>query len=277
MVNCGDCIIKALNPQTLQLQNMVLLPALAIDFFYIHKLNCFVVLTVDGNLHIYNLNNLQQPITYKLPGYPLAADISGELMIIAMNQNMISAFNINLLFNNFNGNFNPQFNMLESPVSKIKLNIPNQTFISASIDSRVISSIFSLHNNGIIEIPKNKEAGKTFLFMAHGIKPPKNSPSIMGHAYNINSVNLHPHEKTFMASGSADGVVVFWDLHAKSKICTFEFRESLSCGTISKSGKFAAYAIGYDWSKAYWDISMAPKKPTIATLVINQSFLKYKK
>lgn len=276
LVNCGDCTIKALNIGTLQLQNMILLSALALDFFYIPQANSYIVVTLDGNLHIYNSNNLQQPMTYKLPGCPLAADINSNIMVIAMNDHKNIMFQINSLFNNFDGNFYLQNNLLESPISKIKINIMNNTYVSSTIDSRLLKSNYIQHNNGAIEIPTEKKKGNSFLFMAHGIKPGKDKANSIGHAYNINSLNLNPQAQNFVASGSSDGCVNFWDLEQKTKIKNFEFHQSLSCGTISKSGRFAAYAIGYDWSKSYWDISMAPDKPTIATFVFNNTFLSSK-
>lgn len=273
LISCGDCTIKILNLQTQELKTLINLPALALDFFYIPQMNSYIIVTLDGNISIYNANNLQQPISYKLPEFPLSADINEDIMIIAMNNNSISIFFINMLFNNFNGNFILQKNLLESPISKIKLNKINSTFTAVSIDSRILHSEFSLSGNGQIKITSDsKNSEKTFLFMGHGIKGSKNGETL-GHSYNINSLNFNSQQSNFMASGSADGVVNFWDVIKKNKIHSFDFRESLSCGTISKSGRFAAYAIGYDWSKAYWDMSMAPSKPTIATITFSKNLL----
>jgi WD40 repeat protein len=274
LINCGDCTIKMLDLQSQQVQTLINLSALALDFFYIPQMNCHIIITLDGKLNIYSANNLQQPMTFQLPRFPLAADINEDLMIIAMNNNAISVFSINSLLNNFNGNFQLQKNLLESPISKIKINKANMTFTAVTIDSRIMNSDFMMDNTGQIQIARDtSKTGKTFIFMGHGIKAVKNKPNL-AHAYNINSLNYNSQISTFMASGCADGTVTFWDVNQRSKIFNFDFKESLSCGSISKSGRFAAYAIGYDWSKAYWDTSMAPVKPTIGVVAFREELLK---
>lgn len=279
LIICGDCTIRRLNLTNMQIDVLITLNALAVSVYFIPNMNVVLVITYDSKLHVYQMGNLQAPAkTINLIATPSCSDLREDMLMIGMVDDYWSLVNLAIL--------SKQVQVLpyskcplESPITNVLINKRNNTVVATSCDGRIINSVYKeTQNQGIIFYQMPNEVNnckKTFIFMGHGINRSKipTTKKFIQNAYNVTSLNLNSRNKGFTCSSGADGSVVFWDLFAKNKIKNFEFKESLTCGTVSSDGNLCAFAIGYDWSKGIWGVSHAPKSIAICTYIIRDNDL----
>ena len=273
LIVCGDCTIRRLNLANMQVDVMISLNTLALEIFFAPEINCFIVVTFDGKVLIYQTTNLQNPTkSVGLASTPSCADYVEGILLIGLADDMWSLVDTRI----FNQNIQQLPSMkcnLESPITNVKINKPAMCIIATSCDGRIINSTFKSNNqNGMnVYVTPNdvNQCEKTFIFMGHGVSRNKGNKSKKGpnNAFNITSLNTNSRSQLFACTSSADSQVVFWDLTNKSKIRNLDFKEPISCGAISKDGNLGAFAIGYDWSKGIWGTHQAPQSIAIGTYI----------
>lgn len=278
LIYCGDCTIRKLDLNTMQVSIMLNLTYLPLRAFFYQPMGALIVTGYHDFLEVYQGNNMQQPsLKVKLANMTVAADFEGQLLTIAMRNDMLSVVEIKTLLN---GMFNSmshlpvQKSLLESPISNVKSCPENGTIIIVSVDGRIINSTFQTmaHANQAQEviIPKSIEENKrTFIFMGHGRKIGKTKSHAKTEVYNINSICTYTGIPGFVITTGSDGVVVYWDLNSKSKVKSLDLNADISVSTISKSGKYGAVGLGYSWSKGVWGVDEA-ERPAIATFIIEE-------
>ena len=275
-IYCGDCTIRKLDLSTMQVSVMMNLSYMPMRAFYVQQMNVVIVCGYHNHVEVYQLSNLAQPsMKAKLAAMCVAADLEGQLFVIGMRNDMICALEV---FTFLKGAFSSmahlpsQKSLLESPISKIRACPRNGTFVVVSVDGRIINTTFKVkgHSSGAKEIliPSSiDENVKTFIFMGHGKKYGKNKTNVITKVFNINSVCSHSQVPGFVVTAGSDQNFTFWDLNSKSKIKSLDLGADISTATLSRSGKYAAVAIGYSWSAGIWGVNEAPR-PAIATFPI---------
>jgi mRNA export factor len=59
-----------------------------------------------------------------------------------------------------------------------------------------------------------------------------------------------------MYTCGSEGIVYFWNTKDKNKLADYSHGvTSVTAGDMQSSGKYFAYALGYDWSQGYWGLS----------------------
>ena len=273
IIVCGDCTIRRLNLATMQVEVMISLSSLALDAFYVPEMNCFIVVTIDAKVLIFQTSNLQNPAkTVGLQSTPSCADYFEGIFLVGMADDIWSLVDVRIF--NQNVNILPSMKCnLESPITNVKINKRAMCIIATSCDGRIINSTYKTNmQNGIniyVTPTDVNTCDKTFIFMGHGVSRNKTNKSKKGpnNAFNITSLNINSRSELFACTSSADNQVIFWDLTNKSKVRSFDFKEPISCGAISKDGNIGAFAIGYDWSKGIWGTYQAPQNIAIGTYI----------
>lgn len=93
-----------------------------------------------------------------------------------------------------------------------------------------------------------KEPSDDFAFRCHRITGPNPGQDKI---FAVNSVDVNVRYNTLATSGS-DGTIVFWDKDNKQRLKAFDsVNWPIVDGKFHPQGLMFAYAISYDWSKAY--------------------------
>ncbi|KAL7673695.1 hypothetical protein ACOME3_008546 [Neoechinorhynchus agilis] len=100
----------------------------------------------------------------------------------------------------------------------------------------------------------------TFSFKCHRL--PVNAAGFQ-EVYTVNDIAVNPAYDTMMTVGS-DGKYGLWDKQSRTKLKGSDLakKQPLTCCDIDSTGKWAAYAEGYDWHKGY-EGAEAGAKPRI--------------
>jgi len=80
--------------------------------------------------------------------------------------------------------------------------------------------------------------------------------------YPVNCLGFHPHRGyQFLCTGGGEGKMYFWDAKQKNKVAEFDFRgNSITQVEIDPTGKYMAYALGYDWARGIQGYMSQPSK-----------------
>ena len=86
--------------------------------------------------------------------------------------------------------------------------------------------------------------------------------------YPINCLGFHPHRGgQFLYTGSGAGKMHFWDAKEKNRIAEFDFKGvPVNQVEIDPSGKYMAYALGYDWARGLQGYMTQPSKVCVHVL-----------
>jgi WD40 repeat protein len=125
----------------------------------------------------------------------------------------------------------------------------------------------------MFKIIQKDDKKKSFIFIGHYIQYDPKVEDLRKKTFSVNGLEINPKKKGFALSVGSKGYAKFWNLKEKQSIRSIEFLDCISCCTISKDGRYAAFAIGYDWSQGIWNLQNPPSIAIGTYCFSEQSFI----
>lgn len=196
-----------------------------------------------------------------LPKYPSCMDYDGSsgLLVVGMEQDL-GILRMDKVASGSTG-IQTLTITLKSPISCLKIrerakeedhktwNENERTIVVCGTDGRTLVGELNLTSTPL-------RIGERILYRAH-IK--------QADLFPINSCGFSRISSYSMYTVGADGNVFFWDLINKNKLTCYATPEStpFTCGELSHTQQYFAFATGYDWSQGVWGAGKFLLRPQV--------------
>ncbi|MCQ2819192.1 MAG: hypothetical protein MJ252_18160 [archaeon] len=202
----------------------------------------------DNMLYIWDVRNQGNPaMQYRLPERVVSMSISGNLLVVALQQRSLCYFNLQNIRSR--GQLLPEltFNShLKFQTRRVCCFPDGKGYAICSIEGRVAIKYINL-TGAPPEVNKDTGVAGTkddYAFRCHRTTTTPND------VYPVNDIAFNPKYGTFCTAGG-DGCFILWDKDNKSKLKQSKNENGipLTACDISQNGMLLAYAQGYDWSR----------------------------
>lgn len=111
------------------------------------------------------------------------------------------------------------------------------------------------------------------LFRAHKKENPQDKSE--KYLFQINAIGFNHNFANLMYSCGSEGVLNFWNTKQKTKSADFNHGDntSVTAADMHPTGKYLAYALGYDWSRGCWGLSDFNERTMIYVHTVKKSEL----
>ncbi|KAK3357639.1 WD40-repeat-containing domain protein [Lasiosphaeria hispida] len=164
-------------------------------------------------------------------------DTGGNLLAIALAGNLVDCVNLD----------NPRLiaHTVQSPILPA-----TQTRAIACAADGSHWSVSSIGGRVVVQALRESDRGINTSFQCH--TKPSTAATAQSNIFAVNAVSFLPPNKNVLATGGGDGTFFFWQVGGSNEhLARFSVGSAVTSVIFSPSGRWLAYAVGYDWSRGH--------------------------
>eukprot|EP00730_Choanoeca_flexa_P013687 TRINITY_DN5591_c0_g1_i3.p1 TRINITY_DN5591_c0_g1~~TRINITY_DN5591_c0_g1_i3.p1 ORF type:complete len:335 (+),score=70.12 TRINITY_DN5591_c0_g1_i3:72-1076(+) len=191
------------------------------------NLNCVMTGSWDKTIKFWDMRSPQPMGSFNLPERCYAADVVGDLAVVATADKKVSIYNL-------------QGGPTE--YKQVDTTLKMQTRCITCFPTGDGFAVGSIEGRVAIQYVDAAQSKNNFSFKCH-----RDNKNI----FCVNDIAFHPGYGTFATVGS-DGIYTFWDKDNRNRLKNFpKSLAQITCCGFNGDGTLFAYGIGYDWSKGH--------------------------
>jgi len=216
--------------------------------------NALLTLSFDHTLRFWDPRQAKHIAGFQLHYKPLCSDVNNSCLVVGMSEAKLLLIPLGQLVRGIDSLFYMDAALsAKSQLTSIKFSSGMEGIITGGHDGR--SNLSKVQDN---------PASNTLSYKLSNLMTWKAPRDGREHEpiYPINSLGFHPKLQTnFAYTTSGDGKMHFWDTKKKAQIAEFDFKGNpVTKAEIDPTGKFLAYALGYDWARGIQGYQSHPSK-----------------
>jgi len=240
---CIDGSIKVLDAETRD-SNVIGFHEEPVKSVYcLEKQNALLTISYDKTIRFWDPRQAEHVAGFKLDYRPFCSDLIYPYLAIGLSEAKVLLLNLDEI-QTVLGAGTPKY--LDSPL-KVGTQLTSIRFFPG------LKGIGISGNDGRCNVSRIERLsdGGFYLDNIMTFKAQKLEEGDRRELYQVNTIGFHPNRRgDFCYTAGSEGKMYYWDIQRKSKTAEFDFKGApVSQAEIDPSGKFMAYALGYDWAR----------------------------